>query len=218
MTQEVVGVIVLVLATVAACVVFSRVGIVGPTALDPPPTPTRPRGRREQPEEADLVGLWRVVGPVAMAGACGCGIVVVTTFLPNSLVLPRLVLIVCTVMLFPVMFLLVGTVSQMRRKHRNVLSRIETVAPAAWPLAALLIAAFAVAGLTGATGPTGDPDIRDGRYVLTYRGVVTETISREEYERYESLKRRLIAGGTGALYAPGIALGLYARKLPRRHP
>jgi hypothetical protein len=217
MTDEVVGVIVLVVMVVAACLVFSRVGIVGPTALDPP-KPTRPQGRPEPPEEADLVGLWRFFGPVAMMGASGCGVVVVSTFLPYSLVLPRALVVVWSVVLFPVMFLFVGTVSQMRRKRRNVLSRIEAAAPAAWPLAALLIAVFAVAGLTGATGPSGDAEIRDGRYVLTYRGVVTEIISRDEYERYETLERRLIAGGTGALYAPGIALGLYARKRPRQHP
>jgi hypothetical protein len=208
---------VLVVATLAACVVWSRVGIVGPTALRPPePTKRAKRGRaQEPPREADLAALWLVLGPVAAVGAAGCAVVGASTFLRDGLVVPRAAVVACFATALPLVATYAVTVGQLKQKRRSVLSTIESGAPDAWPTGAILLVAFFFMALTGAGGPSGDATERDGRYFLNNHGVHTP-ISQDEYERYETLERRTIAGIIGAGYAPGIALGMYAYGLRNR--
>lgn len=207
---------VLVVIVIAACVVLSRVSIVGSTGLNPPkpvpePEPLDPDGRRVSSDNQGLVDSWRVLGPVAIVCAGGCAVIAVSTFFPDPLVVPQAVVVLCAVAALPLTALSVATLKALKGKGRSVLSTMESVAPYAWPLAAIALGVFLLIALTGVGGPSGDPQVRDGRYVLNNHGVLTE-ISRDEYEKYEALSRRIVAGGIGGLYTPAIALGLYARR------
>jgi hypothetical protein len=207
----VIRIVVLLVVVIAACVVLSRVSVVGPSGLNPPkpaPEPRRP-DRRVSSDADELVRSWRVLGPVAMVGAAGCALIAVSTFLPDPLVMPRVVVVSCFAGTIPLVMLSIATFAELKRTGRSVLSTMESAAPDAWPLAAVLLAAFLLIAFTGLGAPSGDPQARDGRYFLNNHGVLTE-ISREQHERYETLKRRTIAGSAGGLYTPGIALGLYS--------
>lgn len=209
----VVRVVVLAVIVVAACAVLSRVGVVGPMGLDPPKPASGPRGsaRHVSSDAGELERSWRVLGPVAMVGAAGCALIAVTTLLPDPLVMPRAVIAVCAGAALVLLVLSVATFMSWKRMNRNVLSTMECAAPDPWPLAAVLLAVFLVIALTGLGAPGGAPQARDGRYFLNNHGVLTE-ISSDEYERYEALRRRMLAGGIGGLYTPGFALGLYAHR------
>jgi hypothetical protein len=211
-----IGIVVVVVAVVAACVLLARFNIVSPTAPDQSPSRPSPRpAARPSPGADPAVAVWLVCGPVAMVGAAGCAVIAATTFLPDPLAVPRWVVVAVALPVLPICLLSVVTARRMRRKHRSVLSTIESVAPNAWPIAALLFAAFAVITLTSFGGPAGDPTIRHGRYYLVSHGVATP-ITREQYARYEPLERRSEAGVCGGLYSPGIALGMYMRERHRR--
>lgn len=217
MSGYAITVVVLAVIVLAACVVLSRISVVGPTALHPPePAAAHPRGARASADGDDLVALWRVCGPIAIAGTIGSAAIAASTFLPDSLAMPRSVVATVAVGAFLLLVLAVATVIAMRRgRRRSVLSTIESVAPDAWPLAAIVVVVFGFVWLTSLGAPSGDPMERDGRYYLNNHAVLTE-ITRDEYERYETLSRRGGAALTGALYCPGIVLGLYARAHEQR--
>jgi amino acid transporter len=217
MSGYAITVVVLVVIVLAACVVLSRIGVVGPTALQPlEPAAAHPPGARASADGDGVVALWRVCGPIAIVGAVGAVAVVASTFLPDSLAMPRSVVATVAVGAFLLLVLAVATVIAMRRRRRrSVLSTIESVAPDAWPLAAVVVVMFGVVWLTSLGAPSGDPMERDGRYYLNNHAVLTE-ITRDEYERYETLSRRGVAALTGALYCPGIVLGLYAHGVAQR--
>jgi hypothetical protein len=209
----VIEIVVLAVIVIAACAVLSRISIVGPTGLNPPkPEPRQPEPARVSSDGDELAHGWRILGPVAMVGAGGCALIAASTFLPDPLVMPRAVVVACFATALPLLVLSFATFADLRRKRRSILSTMESVAPDAWPTAAIVLGVFLLVALTGAGAPSGDPKVRDGEYFLNNHGVLTE-ISRDEYERYETLKRRTLAGVIGGLYTPGIALGLYAHGL-----
>lgn len=93
-------------------------------------------------ESDDLVGLWLVLGPVAMAGIAGCVVVGLATFVPGPLRLPEWLDAVFGLAAFPVLLATVVTGRRMQRRRRRILDEIESVAPAAWPTALFVLVGF----------------------------------------------------------------------------
>lgn len=164
-------------------------------------------------DQDGLTATWMLAGPVAVLSTVGCAVVVAASFVPVEI--PDAFAVAACLGALPVLLLSIVTLARMQRRRRDVLSTIEKVAPAAWPLAGLLFVLFWIAAATSIAGSEGDPRARDGRYFVVEHGVSTE-ISRDEYERQVVLHQRAIAGGAGALYGPGVGLGLYSFRLRSR--
>ena len=202
-----------------ACLALSRFSVVGRSGVDRPDPaldPVAPEPVAVEPAEVPeggVLAVWRLLGPVAVAGVVVSAVTVAATYLGDHDPVPASV--AAPLRWAALVFLGLAAVTLVAlwiTGGRALFLGLDEVSRPARLVVWLLVAA--AWGVVALTDSDGEPEAVGGRYFVVGDGSPTE-VDRDGYDRAVVLERRSDAAQQVVAFAPGVGLGLCAGQVRR---